>query len=192
MFVDVGGVTRLRVPDDGEVPVSSSDAYPYVVADQREIYGQPFADATEVHRFWVEWLAARGRELHRDIENRSVRPRVEYDPQVCRSRWVAICPTCHGGMACWDRNPSAACLDCGIAYEVDWHPPDVRAEALRLLAQRPAQYRGWLEDETVDDLRAQNATLATLVGPAPQLVVPDQVGTADDVPEWVERVKAGL
>lgn len=189
-YLDVGGTTRVRATMPTEPPTSSEDAYPRVARDQRDVFGQPFTGADEVYRFWAEFLATRKRvpqSLFRDEQGRHVLPRIEYDHSACVSTWVAVCPECSGGMALWDRNPNTACLDCGRVFEVDWQQPAERAEACRLLAARPKQYRVWLETETLDDLRVQNATLEKLVGPAPRIVIPDEISTDDVVLDAIAR-----
>lgn len=191
-YLDIGGTTRVKVapPDPGNPPKSNMDAYPRIVLDQRDIYGKAFRTADEVFAFWAEFLATRKRtpqSLFRDEEGRHVSPRVEYDASTGVSKWVAVCPACGGGMALWDRNPYAACLDCGRVYEIDWHTPDDRAEALRLLAERPKEYRVWVEGETVDDLRVQNETIAQFVGPRPKLVIPDEVVSDDELLDEIDR-----
>lgn len=188
-YLDVKGTTRVKAAPPAVPVQSGSDAYPHVVLDQRDIFGQPFSQAEDVWRFWSEFLAGKRvpQALFRDETGRHVAPRVEYDASRGVSKWVAVCPECAGGMALWDRNPFTACLDCGRVFEVDWQPPDDRAAALRLLAARPREYRVWLEGESVADLEAQNVTLEKLVGPAPRLVMPDEVTSDAELLDVIDR-----
>lgn len=151
---DVGGVTRIHVPEGGPTApqAMSDDGYPAVITDQSNGYeGHVFTKAEEVVVFWEEFLS-RQRPPKRPIKaDHSVAPYINH------SRWLADCD-CGGGMLCWDRNPYACCLTCGTFYEVDWPAPQVRAEAVRLIATRNVVNRNWdhHKGETAQELMAQN------------------------------------
>ena len=150
-----GEPTRRKVgPKDGPTMVGE-DRYPKVIRDQREVYGVATVD--EVRRFWGEFLARQAAHgvgpgaPFRDEQARTVVPFVN------RSRWMALCPECSGGMICWEENPDTCCVDCGRVFEVAHHTGFVRAEVSRLLAVRPTVNRNWEpEKETTERLAFEN------------------------------------
>lgn len=77
---------------------------------------------------------------------------------VNQGRWVADCP-CGGGIACWDEMATAACLDCGHEFGVEWPADDERTEAEALLAERADRLRNWHVGESVEQLRSENTFL---------------------------------
>jgi hypothetical protein len=166
VHVEVPGLSaRVKVdpPDPRNPNTNPDDAYPAIIRDQRTMHagGRDCETAEDVFwRCWVPWHERQGRTPKPDAEGREVVPYVNH------SRWVADCPACNGGMACWDRNPYACCGDCARIYKVLWQPPAVRAEAIRLLAGRVVNDRNWLahQGETTTELALQNV-LMTGVAP---------------------------
>jgi hypothetical protein len=149
-------------------PQDSDDAYPHLYATQREMLPNGIECDTGEDVFWKVWEPflrgvdeyGRPNEIPKrvpvlDEEHRQV------DPYVNQSRWVADCPACGGGMACWDRNPYACCLTCGRMYEVRWQLPAERAEVMRVLAGRPIGNRNWdpRAGETVETLAIENVLM---------------------------------
>ena len=74
---------------------------------------------------------------------------------VSHDRWVADCPGCNGGIACWDQNPRGCCLGCGRVYTVVF-PKEKRLIEQALAVRPKTQNRSWLLGETVDQLTAEN------------------------------------
>jgi hypothetical protein len=176
-YVDVGLTTRIGTSfDPADPPQYEHDGYPVVIADQRHAYDRETVE--EIEAFWIETLARRNTEMWWD-ERKAV-------PYINRARWLVDCPDCNVGNYCWDRNPLACCLECGLLVKVMWQPPLVRSQAIRLLAVRPIVNANWNahKGETVDDLEVENRWL--LNEPSIEkngLVVP--VGL--DVPEALEK-----
>lgn len=158
-FVDIGAPTRVRAaaPDLANPP-TLDDAYPAIIEDQRTMLpnGTACETAIDVYNLvWLPWAEKHGLTLQEDPQVRVV------TPYINQSRWVADCPECQAGMACWDRNPQAACLTCGRIYKVAWQSPTERAAAIRILAGRRAVHRNWdvHRGETVDELVLQNVLM---------------------------------
>jgi hypothetical protein len=161
--VDVGLPTRVKAepPDPRNPPTLPDDAYPAGYQDQRTMLagGLDCEDADDV--FWRCWAPHLEQHQHRapriDEENREV------VPYLNGGRWVADCPACGCGMACWDRNPYACCLGlgCGRMFKVRWQLPTERSEVMRLLAGRPEQARNWdaHKGETIEELKIQNVLM---------------------------------
>lgn len=150
-YIDVGLSTR-READPETPPTLPADAYPKVILDQREMFGK--FDRAGVEEHWAEFLEMRGITPHNDDR--------ELVPYVSKSRWVADCPECGGGVALWDENPRACCLNCGAVYtQIAWQPPTVRAEASRLLAAREHRHRDWFphKGETTHRLETENLVI---------------------------------
>lgn len=117
--------------------------------DQRDIHRA--TTVNQVRARWAEHAAKHRLELVAD--DRTVAAYVNY------GRWVADCPECNGGIACWDQNPAGCCLDCGHIFTVEF-PADADA-ATRVLAKRtrPAN-RNWRPDQQdVDALRRENTLM---------------------------------
>lgn len=91
-----------------------------LILDQRHMLRRsdldpPQVTVEDVQNFWVWFLTERHHPPmmpRPDEEGRTVVPYVNH------GRWVADCPACNGGMACWEENPEACCLDCGRVYQV--------------------------------------------------------------------------
>lgn len=62
---------------------------------------------------------------------------------VSDNRWVADCPRCRSGVACWPDNPRACCYGCFTVYAVKFPPKRELANAIELLEQRPPGNRHW-------------------------------------------------
>lgn len=147
--VDVGGVTRAKVgpttlPDDG---------YPKIIRDQREQYPVPVESVADAVDYEEAWLERQGKIRKLDPEQRAV------VPYISKSRWVADCPACNGGIACWDENPQGCCMTCGLVFKVAWQDPALRSKAIRLLHGRPHQWRDWHAGESVERLAVENKVL---------------------------------
>lgn len=81
------------------------------------------------------------------------------DAFVNASRWVAGCPDCGGGLACWPDNPHAVCADCGHKFTVSFPSPTLIAQAEAVLSARTQDgQRNWNchRGETITDLKAEN------------------------------------
>lgn len=144
MFVDLGYSALVRVPGPDEIPQDSSDGYPKVIADQRELYGVTTVD--EADQYQTEWLARKGLEPWPS--------ELEVVPYINASRWVARCG-CGTVNAVWDRRPSMTCLDCGAVSKVLWQSPWLRSAVIRVIAGWPPEHRSWEPGETVDQLERQ-------------------------------------
>lgn len=68
-------------------------------------------------------------------------------------RWVADCPTCWAGIACWPDNPDAACFGCGTVWPITY--PTDHAEIAAALEPRPEPNRNWTPGETLPMLVAE-------------------------------------
>ena len=122
--------------------------------DQRTMTGHRYHDTvSEVEAAWVRY----GQKRPAGWEGRTVLLRMP-DPLTCYAsagRWVADCPECNGGIACWKDNPQGACLSCGRIYPIRF--PKGWETAGRLLDDRPKQrQRNWLPGEPVSHLAAEN------------------------------------
>lgn len=126
-----------------------------LIYDQRHLY--PGVETPEDARAYCEaFLAAHGTAARAIVpDGRTVSARVD------AGRWIADCPHCNDGIACWDGNPEGCCLGCGHLYAVRFPPPKIRAEGVAALLERPPGARFWRPDkETPARLRAENTLLA--------------------------------
>lgn len=82
------------------------------IHDQRDIHHAHSVDGQR--DFWIMFLRDRRGGLTPTMDARHVYA------HVSDGRWVANCPQCNGGIACWDENPHGCCLDCGHVYPVRW------------------------------------------------------------------------
>src|SRR5579859_5475028 len=142
--VDVGLPTRVKVgphllPDDG---------YPKIIDDQREMYHVRTVEEARAY-----WTAACGEALVEDKR--------QVHAYVSKSRWVADCPDCGSGIACWDENPQGCCGNCKRLFYIEWDPPTIRSHAIRLLHARPVQHRDWFphKGDSVRQLAFENRAL---------------------------------
>lgn len=79
--------------------------------------------------------------------------------QVGTGRWVAACPYCAGGIALWQENPKAACLDCGRVFSsIKWPSKRQMADGVLALEARPDRLtRFWNPQlQKAKDLRLEN------------------------------------
>jgi len=149
VIVETGITATVVDPVGMTITGGSSDpndlGFPDIIVTQQNGYGcDGLSTVDEVVAFWIEALAAHRPPL-------PLRPATEtVSPYINASRWVADC-LCGGGMLCWDRNPRAACLDCGAAYWCAWAAPDVRSAVIRFLAARPVSHRNWDPRRVNDD-----------------------------------------
>lgn len=192
-FIDIGAPTRVRVGPTGPTgPTVTDDAYPAIIADQRTMLPNGIDCGTAEDIFWkcwVPWAERHALTLQLDPEQRAVVPYINL------SRWVADCPNCRGGMACWDANPYTCCLTCATICEVHWQSPFERAAVIRVLAGRPVGNRNWdaHKGETLDELKLENV-LMTGVAPAERhgllvaanVDIPTELTDAND---WLERLR---
>lgn len=111
---------------------------------------------TDVEAAWAAYARKAAQEKPVGWEGRSrfLETEDSVAAYVSDNRWVADCPACHGGIACWPANHRGACLDCGRIYQIDFPRDRQRIEAA--LIQRPTRNRNWLPGETVDQLIAEN------------------------------------
>lgn len=121
------------------------------IADQRTIHFQGGATIDDQRAYWTE--ALRGRGLTVKMDRRTL---IAY---ISDGRWVASCPNCNGGIACWDQNPHGCCLCCGHCYPIEF--PDGYKDAELLLAGRRPTEQHWEAHlgETVRDLELEATDL---------------------------------
>lgn len=128
-----------------------------MIRDQRSLTGRVFHRTVgDVEAAWAaqEQAAARDRLFGWEGRTRFLPVDETLPAYVSDNRWVADCPACNGGIACWSENPRGACYDCGRIYRIRF--PDNREAIEAVLAARPVQRRHWLLGETVDMLKAEN------------------------------------
>lgn len=105
------------------------------------------------------------RHLHEIAAKRAAFPSLDFKvfdaptgavPLVTGGKWVVICECGDAPMASpeWDE---ARCFACGAVYRSLAWPPDRKAIEHELVARPSALVRAWLPNESVDDLRQQNA-----------------------------------
>ncbi len=131
------------------------------IRDSRHMHGLPLdAQPGDVRERWLTHaaiMAARrggfaARPSHAQLEETHVRVAA----YVSDSRWVADCPACNGGVACWPEMSDGCCFDCGRIYEIVF-PKDWR-KGVALLELRPQHNRHWLPGESIDTLKLENLT----------------------------------
>lgn len=137
-----------------------------MIADARIMFGLGLgADADDVRARWQAWADDKGFDptLRGGEPGDRVHDLLTADDSaqafVAQGRWVAICPTCGGGIATWAGMADACCLDCGTIRPVD-HPDDETIDAAGgLLATRELSYQNFRPDrgESIVDLQAENA-----------------------------------
>lgn len=118
-----------------------------VIFSQPDQYGvAPRLDV--IHNYWTAFLEQRGRTTRETGKTVTA--------YVSENRWVADCPECGGGIACWELNPYGCCLTCGAIYKVTY-PKDHEAAA-EILEARPPANRHWFphRGETLQHLEAEN------------------------------------
>lgn len=196
-----GASTRVRIPDRDEVDQLPDDAYPAIFRDQRHMVpgGLECENAEAMWVCWAEHLA-KVQHIEPTPDQREVVPFLNH------GRWIANCPACGCGMACWDRNPYACCLGkgCGRTFKVLWQTPQLRSEVMRVLAGRigckchyddPLAHLNWdaHQGETVEELKVQNVRLLGVTHEKRnELLVAENVPMPDDltsVDEYLERLR---
>ena len=129
--------------------------------DQRTMVGpRVHASVAEVEFAWEEHvrehglpIRARAGEYSRELRQSDQ----SLAPYVDGGRWVADCPGCRGGIACWPENPRACCLGCGTIYPVRFPSRQAIDAATLALVVRPDERRGWYPwRESVEDLEREN------------------------------------
>lgn len=125
--------------------------------DQRHILvGRADATAEDVQAAWNAH-SSRGFP-NRDYALTPIPGEVTVAAYVNHGRWVADCPACNGGIACWPDNPVCMCLDCGRTFTAAFPSKADVKKAVALLSERPTTARNWMpQRESVSDLRAENA-----------------------------------
>jgi hypothetical protein len=133
----------------------------------------------DVEQAWQRWADREGlgwriRRGDHSTDLHSSRKTVQ--AYISGGKWIADCPNCNGGIACWRDNPRGCCLDCGTIYRVD-HPSETEEKRATeiLLARANPEARHWHRHrgETLDDLEAENEKL--------ELAQPDGVVAADEI-----------
>jgi hypothetical protein len=112
-----------------------------LILDQRQmLLGVPagVADADAVTSYWTRFLERKGMQPVED--DRKVTAYVNF------SRWVANCPECNGGIACWPEHKQGCCLDCGHVYRVVFPSRPQVELATTALLRVPAKQRHWRPD----------------------------------------------
>ncbi len=141
---------------------------------------------------WVTFLAQRRGGLQPHATGKTV------NAYVSENRWVADCPGCNGGIACWSENPEGCCLTCGGVYKVAY-PADHKA-ATKVLEQRPPAARHWNPaKETVAQLEQENKIMLGITpvadpnesGRYQRLLVPNASAAAGLAQELLTRLKTG-
>jgi hypothetical protein len=136
------------------------------IRDQRHMIGLDRHESVEdVRTAWERWAQERGFAIRIRAGDRSTdfrRDQRHVTAYVSGGTWIADCPNCNGGIACWSENPDGACLDCGRIFTVD-HPSEAdRDRVVDLLARRPDPLtRNWHrhQSETLEDLERENAEM---------------------------------
>lgn len=137
------------------------------IRDQRSMVGDRIhLTVDDVEAGWLEWIGQHGLPIRRRAGDYSTdlrESRKKIVAYVSGGKWIADCPTCNGGVACWSENPRGACLDCGTIYRIDHPSPEERNLVETLLTARPrVEDRSWLRHrgEKPDNLRRENELLA--------------------------------
>lgn len=117
------------------------------IRDARTMHPQAGATVDDHRTFWASHCAAHGRTLRIDTRTLTA--------YISDGRWVASCPHCNGGIACWDANPDGCCLDCGHVYRIKF--PARHQDAELLLAGRRPTEQHWEAHlgETLRDLELE-------------------------------------
>ena len=128
-----------------------------MILDQRAMVGRRHHETVgDVEAAWAAYArkAAQEKPVGWDGRHRLLDTGDTVPAYVSDNRWVADCPACQGGIACWSQNPRGACLDCGRIYQIAF--PEDRQEIEAVLVQRPTQNRHWFVGDPVDMLIAEN------------------------------------
>lgn len=152
-------------------PLKLIDTQP--LRDQRSMVG-PGRHTTpaDVEEAWVAWADEYGllmRQRARDFSTDLRESRKHVSAYVSAGKWMAKCPGCNDGIACWPFYPRGCCLGCGTIYKIVF-PAEAEIEhALAALAIRPEHLRFWHahEGEPAEQLHQENARL----GITPELLL---------------------
>jgi hypothetical protein len=140
----------------------------------------PLSSAEEVEAAWREFGERVGffeRQRRGDLSTGLRQSRKTLQAYVSGGRWIAACPNCNDGVACWPENPKGCCLGCGTVYRIDHPSEDEIARAETTLAARPNPVtRSWHrhQGETIDELEAETEAHAA-DEPVPGVVALDDV-----------------
>lgn len=129
------------------------------------MHGIDYAPSPQaVRMLWDAYYKARTADGRSGFENRPqatgfIESGVSVYAYVNVGRWVADCPFCKGGIACWSEMPDGACYDCGRIHTIVFPDAEVMAQGEEILSFRPGDHdKNWFPQvETVDDLKAENA-----------------------------------
>lgn len=188
-----GNVTALVIDETRAQPLPD-DGYPALFGDQRTMLAGGLECDSAEDVFWKCWvphleLHQPGLYPHFDEEERAV------TPYLNAGRWIANCPACGTGIACWDQNPYACCLgfQCARIFKVRWQLPALRSEVMRLLAGWPEGNRNWNahEGETIEELKIQGVLMLG-IEPAQRngLLVASNVRVPDQFTDATEYLDA--
>ena len=118
-----------------------------MILSQPDLFGGTHGTVEGVRAHCRDFLARNGKQItpdHRTVE-----------AYVSENRWVADCPSCGAGIACWPVNPKACCLLCGHEFTVEF--PAEREQAEKVLEERPPANRHWQPwRESVAKLEREN------------------------------------
>jgi hypothetical protein len=101
-----------------------------MILDQRHMYDLPGKQRSvkDVVAYWREFadknMATHGTRFAQRPDAKAFRKsQKQLVAYLNHSRWVADCPMpdCNGGIALWQDNPEACCLDCGTIFtNIKW------------------------------------------------------------------------
>lgn len=99
-------------------------------------------------------------------------------PYVNHGRWVADCPNCNGGMACWVEAGECCCLDCGTIYvNIEWPSKQTLKAAEDALAHMPVpEMRNWVPRE--EHVRALDARMKAQTPVSAEEQIAERLGVA--------------
>lgn len=123
------------------------------------MYGARPQSAAEIEALW-RLRSERGFEM-RGLATDLLETGETIPAYVNIGRWVAECPGCNGGIACWPDHPRGCCLDCGRVYKIRFPAKRSRERAEKLLLARSQLNRNWHphQRESVSELAAENEIL---------------------------------
>lgn len=124
--------------------------------------GDAHRTVEEVEAGWRRWAQREGLTTRRragDLSTELRTSRKTVEAFVSAGKWIASCPECNGGIACWPVHERGCCLDCGTIFRVAWPEEAEITEAVELLRVRPEPQRNWHrhEGEGIEFLRRENA-----------------------------------
>lgn len=159
------------------------------IRDSRHLHGPvDLTTPEQVRQAWSVWEAHRaqlGRFPVRDaVVLEAALERVA--AYVNDNRWLADCPFCNGGIACWVQMSDSCCFDCGRVYQVDYPSEQEFKDAVASLERRPFRARFWKPwEQSAQDLRFENIEhgfpIPGAADPEPEIVI-----------EWIKPAEADL